>query len=58
MPATWTTVRIFISSTFRDMHAERDWLVRFVFQRLREELRVHIRSCAQRFDGNMMNGGF
>jgi hypothetical protein len=27
MPASWKTVRVFISSTFRDMHAERDWLV-------------------------------
>jgi len=30
-------VRVFISSTFRDMQAERDHLVRFVFPRLREE---------------------
>jgi len=28
--------RVFISSTFRDMHAERDHLVRFVFPELRE----------------------
>ncbi len=42
--APWKTVRVFISSTFRDMQAERDWLVRFVFPRLREELlkwRIH-----------------
>ena len=41
----WRTVRVFISSTFRDMHAERDHLVRFVFPRLREELlqrRLHL----------------
>jgi len=38
MPAAWKTVRVFISSTFRDMHAERDHLVRFVFPQLREEL--------------------
>ncbi len=37
MPASWKTVRVFISSTFRDMQAERDWLVRFVFPKLREE---------------------
>ena len=37
----WKTVRVFISSTFRDMHAERDHLVRFVFPRLREELLKH-----------------
>lgn len=29
------TVRVFISSTFRDMHAERDFLNRFVFPELR-----------------------
>ena len=41
----WKTVRVFISSTFRDMHAERDHLVRFVFPRLREQLlprRIHL----------------
>lgn len=41
----WKTVRVFISSTFRDMQAERDHLVRFVFPRLREELlprRIHL----------------
>jgi hypothetical protein len=38
-------MRLFISSTFRDMQAERDHLVRFVFPRLREELlrrRIHL----------------
>jgi tetratricopeptide (TPR) repeat protein len=34
----WRTVRVFISSTFRDMHAERDYLVRVVFPALRERL--------------------
>ena len=38
MPSTWRTVRVFISSTFRDMHAERDHLIRFVFPALRERL--------------------
>jgi len=45
MVQSWKTVRIFISSTFRDMQAERDHLVRFVFPRLREELlprRIHL----------------
>ena len=45
MSANWQTVRVFISSTFRDMQAERDHLVRFVFPRLREELlarRIHL----------------
>jgi tetratricopeptide (TPR) repeat protein len=38
MQASWQTVRVFISSTFRDMHAERDWLVKRVFPALRERL--------------------
>src|SRR5436853_5644983 len=38
MAEAWKTVRVVISSTFRDMRAERDHLVRFVFPRLREEL--------------------
>ena len=38
MAEAWRTVPVFISSTFRDMQAERDYLVRFVFPRLREEL--------------------
>lgn len=41
MTHTWQTVRIFISSTFRDMHAERDWLVKRVFPALREKLEPH-----------------
>ena len=38
-------VRVFVSSTFRDMHAERDWLVKRVFPALRERLekyRIHL----------------
>lgn len=45
MPVGWREIRVFISSTFRDMQAERDHLVRFVFPRLREELlkrRMHL----------------
>jgi len=45
MAQDWRTVRVFISSTFRDMQAERDHLVRFVFPKLREELlkrRIHL----------------
>ena len=41
----WRTIRVFISSTFHDMQAERDHLVRFVFPRLRENLlqrRIHL----------------
>lgn len=41
MASTWRTVRVFISSTFRDMHAERDWLVKRVFPALREKLEAH-----------------
>src|SRR3954453_53377 len=45
MATTWKTVRVFISSTFRDMHSERDWLVKRVFPALRERLekyRIHL----------------
>ena len=41
MAASWRTVRIFLSSTFRDMHAERDHLVKVVFPALREGLEKH-----------------
>jgi telomerase protein component 1 len=40
MPS-WKTVRVFISSTFRDMQAERDYLVKVVFPALREKLEKH-----------------
>eukprot|EP00731_Ephydatia_muelleri_P016594 Em0009g1018a len=36
----WRTVRIFISSTFRDMHGERDMLTRFVFPEIRARARA------------------
>ena len=39
--AGWRTVRVFISSTFRDMQAERDHLVKVVFPTLRERLEKH-----------------
>ncbi len=38
MTPVWSTIRVFISSTFRDMHAERDHLVKVVFPALRERL--------------------
>lgn len=41
MSPTWKTVRVFISSTFRDMHAVRDHLVKVVFPALRERLHGH-----------------
>ena len=36
MPAAWRTVRVFISSTFKDMQAEREELVKRVFPQLRK----------------------
>ena len=45
MAARWQTVRVFISSTFSDMHSERDHLVKRVFPELRERLlryRIHL----------------
>lgn len=44
-PQAWRSVRVFISSTFRDMHAERDYLVKVVFPELRERMaqrRLHL----------------
>ncbi|MDD2737079.1 MAG: DUF4062 domain-containing protein [Desulfuromonadaceae bacterium] len=41
MRSTWKTVRVFISSTFRDMQAERDYLVKRVFPALRQKLDPH-----------------
>lgn len=37
---TWKTVRVFISSTFRDMHGERDALTRNVFPALNQRCRA------------------
>ncbi|XP_056599066.1 telomerase protein component 1 isoform X2 [Triplophysa dalaica] len=37
----WRGVRVFISSTFRDMHAERDVLIRSVFPELRRRAAPH-----------------
>lgn len=45
MAEGWKTIRVFISSTFNDLQAERDHLVRFIFPRLREDLlkrRMHL----------------
>ncbi|UCD99371.1 MAG: DUF4062 domain-containing protein [Chloroflexota bacterium] len=36
MTVQWEKVHVFISSTFNDMHAERDYLVKSVFPELRE----------------------
>jgi nephrocystin-3 len=41
----WKIIRVFICSTFKDIGSERDYLVRFVFPKLRLELlkwRVHL----------------
>lgn len=35
-PVDWERVYIFVSSTFNDMHAERDYLVKRVFPELQE----------------------
>ena len=43
MNANWKTVRVFISSTFRVMHAERDHLVTVVFSQLREWFQIEHR---------------
>ena len=37
----WRSLRAFISSTFRDMHGERDLLTRFVFPELRARAAKH-----------------
>ena len=45
MKIKWKQVTIFISSTFNDMHAERDYLVKDVFPELREwceERKLHL----------------
>lgn len=41
MTKHWQTIRVFISSTFRDMHSERDYLVKVVFPKLRERLEAY-----------------
>jgi len=41
MARKWQEIRVFISSTFRDMHAERDHLIKVVFPELRERLEKH-----------------
>jgi tetratricopeptide (TPR) repeat protein len=39
--ARWQSRALFVSSTFEDMHAERDHLQQFVFPELEERLRAH-----------------
>lgn len=44
----WQTVRIFVSSTFKDFHAEREALVKKTFPKLRlwcEEQLLHLIEC-------------
>ena len=41
MTTEWKEISVFISSTFRDMQAERDWLVKRVFPALRQRLESH-----------------
>jgi hypothetical protein len=40
MGAAWKTIPLFISSTFRDLHSERDQLNNVVFPALAERLRA------------------
>ena len=45
MVRTWRTIRVFVSSTFRDMQAERDYLAKVIFPELRErclKIQVHL----------------
>jgi telomerase protein component 1 len=54
------TLKIFISSTFKDMNAERDVLIKSVFPRLREkaeaELGIRVQKINRRW-GCMENKG-
>nr|XP_033779692.1 telomerase protein component 1 isoform X2 [Geotrypetes seraphini] len=43
----WRSVRVFISSTFRDMHGERDILIRWVFPALRARAAHHFLSLEE-----------
>jgi hypothetical protein len=59
MTQDWRTPNVFISSTFRDMQAERDHLVRFVFPRLREELlkrSIHLVDVDLHWEGDFRTG--
>ncbi|XP_072024365.1 LOW QUALITY PROTEIN: TPR repeat-containing protein DDB_G0287407-like [Amphiura filiformis] len=50
--SSWKTIRIFVSSTFRDFHAEREVLVKEVFPDLRqwcEKRRLHLVDCDLRW---------
>lgn len=52
MGRSWKTVRVFISSTFRDMHAERDYLINTIFPELQERMaarRLHLRAVDLRW---------
>jgi hypothetical protein len=44
------TVKIFISSTFKDMNAERDVLIKSVFPRLREKAEEELGVRVQEID--------
>ncbi|XP_069044718.1 telomerase protein component 1-like isoform X1 [Lepisosteus oculatus] len=43
----WRNVRVFISSTFRDMHGERDVLVRLIFPELRRRAALYCLSVQE-----------
>lgn len=52
-PRIWRTVRVFISSTFKDMHGERDLLTRYVFPELRARAHAH---CIQLYEVDLRWG--
>lgn len=52
-PVKWEKVCIFVSSTFNDMHAERDYLIKVVFPELRKHCakrKLHLISVDLRWD--------
>jgi len=58
--AVWRLRPVFISSTFRDMHAERDYLRNHVFQELEERLKErfhHLEPIDLHFRGRRCRGG-
>jgi len=45
----WRTARVFISSTFRDMHGERDYLTKVVFPELQDRCALSLISNSVEF---------
>jgi tetratricopeptide (TPR) repeat protein len=60
MPTQWSSCSVFVSSTFDDMHAERDHLQQFVFPELEEILRqrrIHLETTDLRWGVETMSIG-